>query len=173
MSKTCSQCGQEIKSVLCKITSKPLILDPTDGTETLANANDLFSHIDPDFNNWGTNKKGASTQQQFVDVYEMTNDATFAEMFGSLSNNPDQLCLTQAQIKQFVKKHRDKLCIDGFTTFFLFKGKKMKGVKSSQLFVAGVGVVSGGGLWVSVHRFGRSFVWPAGDRLRVVVPQLA
>ncbi len=52
MLKKCKTCGQEIKNILRKITSEPLVLDPTDGKETLANAKNVFSHIDPDFNGW-------------------------------------------------------------------------------------------------------------------------
>lgn len=165
MAQICSHCGQEIKNILREITLE-LVLDSTDGKETLANANGTFSVIDSDFKKWGLNKKGPATDTQLVDVYEMAIDATFKQMFDSLSNNLDRLCLTQAQIKQFANKHRKELRTDGYGTFFLFKG-------GSQFFVAYMGMHSGDALLVYVFRFENSGVWHAKDRHRVVVPQLA
>jgi len=141
-----------------------LIIDATDGKEILADAKDVFAWIDNDFVNWGANEPGQSTEATSVQVYEMTKDANFNNMFESLGN-PENLCLTQAQIKGFVKKHRDWLRTDGYGTFFLFKS-------NGNMFVADV-YVSSDGLYVNVYRFGYSFVWDAEYRHRVVVPQLA
>ena len=95
----------------------------------------------------------------------MAKDATFAQMFGSLKADLDKLCLTQHQIKTFCEKHQNLLRADGYGTFFLFKGE-------GQFFVADVRVRSDG-LRVYVYRFGYDFVWHAGGRHRVVVPQLS
>ncbi len=48
-----------------------LVLDAVDGTETLAKAKDVFSWIDPDFKNWGTDEKGPATKETSVAVYEV------------------------------------------------------------------------------------------------------
>lgn len=143
-----------------------LELDAVDGSETLANAKDVFSFIDPDLKNWDTDKKGPATDKTPVKVYEMAKNANFAEMFGSLSPDLHKLRLTQAQIKNFVRKNRNWLRTDGYATFFLFK-------ENNYFFVARVSVRSSGSLCVNVSRFEDSYVWYAEGRRRVVVPQLA
>ncbi len=145
--------------------AETLMLDALDGKETLATAKEVFpSGIDGEFKNWGTNKAGIATKEQAVDVHELVKDGTFAQMFGSLGTDLDKLCLTQAQIKNFCKKHPNWLRKDGYATFFLFKVE-------DQFFVAFVLVLSDG-LRVDVDRFKRDFVWSAEDSPRVVVPQL-
>ncbi len=153
-------------TILHLISNAPLVLDPADGSELLAEANNVFAYIDPDFQNRGAGEPGPSTEQTKVCVYEMAKNATFVQMFDSLAPDTGKLCLTQAQIKQFVVQHRDRLQSDGFATFFLFKSH-------DHFFVADVSVRSGGGLRVYVRRFGHSRVWHAGSCPRVVVPQLA
>ena len=145
--------------------AETLMLDALDGKETLATAKEVFpSGIDGDFKNWGTNKAGIATKEQAVDVHELVKDGTFAQMFGSLGTDLDKLCLTQAQIKNFCKKHPNWLRKDGYATFFLFKVE-------DQFFVAYVYVLSGG-LRVRVYRFEFDVVWGAGSSHRLVVPQL-
>ena len=146
--------------------NESLVLNSVDGKEILADAKDLFMYIDSDFKNYGADEKGLATGEIFVHVYGMTKDATFSQMFNSLSSDVKKLCLTQAQIKGFVKKYRHWLRADGYATFFLFES-------NSQLFVANVHVRSDGGLEVNVRRFEYSLVWRAECCLRVVVPQLA
>lgn len=143
-----------------------LILDECDGSEGLADANDTFVWIDQDFKNWGADAKGLATKKTPVTVYEMTKDATFAQMFGSLNADVRELCLTPHQIKDFVRKYRKWLRTGGYATFFLFES-------NNELFVARVRFYSDGELGVHVRRFGRSLVWHAAYRHRVVVPQLA
>ena len=144
-----------------------LTVDAVDGTEILADAKDVFSGgIDSDFINWEADEPDRSTVETPVDVYEMTQDATFSQMFGDLSSDVRRLCLTQHQIKNFVKKHRSWLRTEGYATFFLFESK-------GHFFVAVVRFDSRGRLGVRVFRFGGSSVWRAGNRHRLVVPRLA
>ena len=143
-----------------------LVIDSADGSELLAEADDVFTYIDSDFRNWDADEPGPATEQTAVCVYEMAKDATFAQMFGSLAPDVAKLCLAQAQIKGFVSKHRQWLRSDGYATFFLFKSH-------SHFFVARVRVRSDGRLRVYVYRFEYSCVWRAGHCRRVVVPQLA
>lgn len=145
---------------------KTIKLDAVDGLETLANAKDVFLYIDSDLKNWDTDKKGPVTDKTPVQVYEMAKNANFAQMFGSLSPDLHKLLLTQAQIKNFARKHRNWLRTDGYATFFLFK-------ENNHFFVAYMRVRSDGSLGVDVLRFEDSRVWHAGRCDRVVVPQLA
>ena len=156
----------ELELILKLISeSHEIIIETCDGSQTIANAKETFkSGIDGDFKNWGLNKAGSSTQKTPVQVHEMTKDATFAQMFGSLGTDLDKLCLTQHQIKTFCEVHKEWLRKDGYATFFLFK-------VDEQFFVANVRVNSGG-LNVYVLRFEGGRVWLAGGARRVVVPQL-
>ncbi len=145
--------------------AETLMLDALDGKETLATAKEVFlSGIDGDFKNFGTNKPGIATKEQGVDVYEIVKDGTFAQVFSSLETDLDKLCLTQAQIKNFCKKHPQWLRQKSYATFFLFKVE-------GQFFVAYV-FVRLGGLRVSVYRFECGLVWYAEHSFRMVVPQL-
>ncbi|MDP2736466.1 MAG: hypothetical protein Q8O59_01620 [bacterium] len=144
-----------------------LTVDAVDGTEILADAKDVFpGGIDSDFKNWGADEPGQLTAKTPVEVHEMKKDATFSQMFGELNSDVRKLCLTQHQIKNFVKKHRNWLRTDGYATFFLFES-------NGNFFVAYVYFRSSGGLFVLVYQFEISYVWNAERRHRVVVPQLA
>ena len=147
--------------------AETLTLDATDGQEILAEAGDRFNgYLDSDFRNWKTNVKGNPTEAQNVQVHEMTKDGTFKQIYGGLGTDLNALCLSQAQIIQFVKNHRKWLRTDGYGTFFLFK-------VGEEFFVAFVRVGSGGSLDASVNRFSGVDVWDAEVRRRFVVPQLA
>ncbi len=146
--------------------SESLVLAPLDGKEILADARDMFVYVDSDFRNYDADEKGSATKNTLVLVYEMTKDATFSQIFGSLSGDLEKICLTQAQIKNFVRKYRNWLRTNGYATFFLFKSH-------GNFFVAGVVVFSVGRLYVYVYRFEDSDLWDVEFRRRVVVPQLA
>jgi len=137
-------------------------LAPTKGDVTLAEANNVFSWLDGDFKNWGTDVPSEDTVKAEVDVYEMECDRNYGTLFGLLGD-PRKLCLTQGQIVEFCRSHRDSLRQEGYGTFFLFKVKDV-------LFVANVSVV-GGRLEANVYRFDDDAVWHAGSRHRLVVQQ--
>ena len=144
-----------------------LIIDACDEPEIIAGSDNIFeAGIDSDFVNWGADEPGESTSETSVEVYEMIENGTYTQIFGSLSRDVEKLCLTQAQIKNFVVKHKQWLRQDGYATFFLFKSK-------GHFFVANVYVDSDGELYVFVYRFVDDFAWYAGRRHRIVVPQLA
>jgi hypothetical protein len=101
--------------------NEPLVLRPTDGQETLAQAAEVFRYIDRNFEHWNCNTAGLPTKETLVQVYEMVRDSTLQEMFGSFGLPLDSLVLTQAQIKQFTMLYPDWLKRSGNGTFFLFK----------------------------------------------------
>ncbi len=159
--------GQRSKKGILKLLtgSETLMLDDLDGKETLATAKEVFlSGIDRDFEKRGINNAGIATKEQAVNVYEMVEDSTFELMFSSLKADFDKLCLTQAQIKNFCKKHPNWLRKDGYATFFLCKVYE-------QFFVVVVDEDSDG-LGVRVRRFEDDRVWYAEDPIRMVVPRL-
>lgn len=139
-----------------------LVLDETDGIETIPTSEGVFGYIDRDFKNWCADEASGPTPKTPVAVHELARDATFSQMFGS---NPGAFCLTQSQILGFVKKYWNWLRKDGYATFFLFRSK-------GELFVAAVSFIDRGRLRASVSRFADDFVWRAGRRHRLVLPQL-
>lgn len=146
-------------------SDEELVLDACDGKRTIAKAADVFSYIDSDFKNWDTDEPGRATPEMLVAVYEIAEDAHFDEMFTSINSDVSKLVLEQDQILNFVKKHGSRLRKDGCAMFFLFRA-------AGRLFVADVGVGSGGRLVVFVRRFEHDVVWFANCQLRLVVPQL-
>lgn len=146
--------------------TEKVMLRARDGSRTIRSSKNVFSYIDSDFKNYGADQKGGKTDETEVVVHEMVKDANFAQMFSSLGQNLDALCMTQDQILEFIEMHRRLLRTEGYGTFFLFKS-------NDEFFVAGVRVQDGGSLKVHVRRLGDDGVWHAEDRHRVVVPQLA
>ncbi len=100
-----------IKNKFLKLISggESIVISEVDGTEILAKASDIFTWIDKDFINDGADQRGSATGETPVRVYEMMEDATFSQMFGSLSSDVRKLCLTQAQIKSFVRNYKNWL----------------------------------------------------------------
>jgi hypothetical protein len=87
--------------------NEPLMLEPTDGWETLGQATDVFRYIDRNFEGWNSNVVGPQTEETAVQVYELIRNSTFQEMFGGFGMALDCLAFTQAQIKQFAKRYPD------------------------------------------------------------------
>lgn len=140
-----------VTKILVQVTypkrlSKGLTIPACDGTETLADAKNVFKGcIDRNFENWGTNKPGKATGEVTVDAHRMSSGASYAGIFGSFGSDMDKLCLTQHQIKAFCKKYNKWMSTESLSTFFLFKVEE-------RLFVASVHAYSGG--WdISASRF--------------------
>ncbi len=146
-------------------TSEILSLDPSDGTETLANASDVFTiWLDPNFKNYGTNVPSPATEQIEVAVYEIVKNGNLETIFGSFGDDLARLCLPQDKIIQFVKKYREWLQKDGSATLFLFQ------VGHNKFFVASIGMNTKTALGASVAHFSYDNVWDAQFSPRVVVP---
>lgn len=142
----------------------------TDGTETIANARSVFTWgIDNDFQRWGTNVPGRPTKKTKAQVYELAEDGDFRTIFSVPGRDFDSLAWEQAQVIAFVRKHKKWLRTDGYATFLLFKVDKEG--EETQFFVADVYLFSDGGPCVRVYHFSDDFVWFAGCRPRLVIPQ--
>ncbi len=123
----------------------------------IKNQKDLFSYIDPDFKNWEVNE-GVKAPRRKLEVKIPDKNFTFKDVFTKKD------ALTQKEVIEFVKSHKKDF---EHSHFFLLKNSKNK------LFVAGVCLVSDGGLGVGVRRFEHSYVSCAEYRPRLVRPQLA
>ncbi|MDD2288843.1 MAG: hypothetical protein PHY55_08395 [Bacteroidales bacterium] len=148
--------------------NEKIVLSALNGNRTIYNSREVFpSRVDPDFKNWDLNKKSKSTPETEVKIYEMVKNATFKDIFTSLSDDLDSLCLTQDQIIDFCVKYPERLRQDGYGTFFLFKKRRL--FRRDKFFVVRVRV-SSDGLRVGVNHFDDASVWNADCRHRVVVP---
>lgn len=134
-------------------------LKATDGKGLISKSSKVFkSYIDSDFTNWSLNEKQKPTKIINLNVFELTKDSTFKEIF----TRPDKMIMTQSQIIEFCKNHKERL--SDYYTFFLIK-------VNDEYFVVRVRVNSDG-LSVRVHRFEDDYVWHAEYRRRLVAPQL-
>lgn len=146
-------------------STEELIIEALDGKAIIAEAEKVFkAYISSGFRNCNLNNSGKATEETAVAVYEMTANATFVQMFGSLADNLDQLVMSQSQIIRFCEKYPDWLRQDGYATFFLIK-------ESGAYFVVYVDV-RGDGLRVFVYHLEYDGVWFAEIRRRLVTPQL-
>ena len=149
--------------------NEKIIIPKLSGNKTIYESKVPFSfYLDYNFKDWGLNKKSRRTSEIEVKVYEAIKNATFKEMFTSLSNNLDSLCLTQHQIINFCFKYFQYLRRDGYATLFLLKKKNL--FRKDEFFVVSVGVGSGG-LSVYVDHFDDTYVWDANCRRRLVLPK--
>jgi hypothetical protein len=144
--------------------NESLVIEPSDGRQTIAQARDVFSYIDSNFGRWGCDVPGQSTEETPVSVYEMAQDATFSELFGDFGVEADCLSLTQSQIKQFAKHHAHWLKTGGNGTFFLFK-------PGNEFFVAAVFLFSDRRIGVRARRFSLDRIFRSKKQHRLVVPQ--
>lgn len=144
--------------------NKKIVIDATNGTETLASANDVFTYISPDFRNWGCDKVEQATSEVVVEVYEQIEDATYPVIFGSIDQNFDLLALTTPQIKNFVVNHAEDFLLDAEWTCFRFLFKVV-----DEFFVADVRILRDGTRDVRVTRFLDGSVRHAEYHHRIVV----
>jgi hypothetical protein len=146
-------------------SNEKLMIEALDGKTHIAGAKNVFkSYIDSDFKNFGLNQPGLATAETLVDVSEIVENATFTQIFTSITTDLDKLVLTQNQIIRFCEKHPTWLRQDGYGTFFLIK-------ENNEYFVVSVYVLSVG-LFVIVLRLVSFIVWFGVYRHRVVSPQL-
>ena len=110
--------------------SEPLIIKPTDGSLSLMEAKkwqDMFVYIGTfdtslqPINNYLKDHSISirSADETPVQVYELTEKATYCQMFGSLSSDLRNLLLTEHQIIEFYQSHSDWVRKTGWSTLFL------------------------------------------------------
>ncbi|MEA3449898.1 MAG: hypothetical protein U9Q85_02875 [Patescibacteria group bacterium] len=158
------------KLFLRLISDESLAVKATDKKRIIAEANDVFKWVDPDFKNWGADEVGSETDKIPTYMYEMEKNGKFQELFGSIGDIK-KICFTQEQIISFVEK-RNRFWTDRYAIFFLFRSKNtnFENTPLGEFFVACVSMVSVG-LYVYVRQLQDSYVWDSGRRHRVVVPQ--
>jgi hypothetical protein len=143
-----------------------LIIGACDGSKTLANSEKIFKvHLNKNIH-LGNGLERTPSFETAVEVYETEKNVTPAEIFFSLADELDKLCLSEHQVVVFCKKYYQWLRIGSYSppTFFMFKGEK-------DFFLAHVFAASSGDLALRVDRFKHGDgILPAG--VRIVVPEL-
>ena len=141
---------------------QPVLLDPTDGSETLGDAIDVFRYIDRGLTCENCKLKGPPTPVTAVRIYEMVRDSTLQDLFGGFGLALDSIALTQAQIKQFATYQHDWLKKGGNGTFFLFR-------IGDDFQVAAVYFFADGRLGLRAREISLERVFRAGKGHRLVV----
>lgn len=162
----CATVNSTTPILRCISEGDEIVIPATEGKRTIWDAKETFpGGIDSDFKNCSATKMSSAKPDTTVKVYEMVEDATFVQMFGSLSGERKNLCFTHDQIITFCETHHEWLHLDGYATFFLFEVE-------SNFVVARVLSDARDCLYVLGSLFGLADVWSAEHRPRVVVPQL-
>lgn len=149
-----------------------ILLEPTDGTRVISHENEsaksvFAAGIDENFVNWHLDGPSPPTRETECVVFERTNnDASLAQIFGSVGCPLEQLKWTPHQIIQFCERHHDKLDQDWNGTFFLLRG----GDKS---FVAEAFMLSPGHLSLRAYFLSGDSTPLAEGRHRFVFPKPA
>lgn len=164
--KALAELAEDIIGCLKRIFADCTVeLVETDGTDTLADATDVFTG-----GIYGATRRKklcAPTKKTLIAIYEMILDATFRTIFGGFGENLKRLAWQESQIVAFCRDHRNLLRTDGYGTFFLFEGE------NGGFFVANVNFDDNGQLKVNVNPLDNDNVWNAEYRHRIVVPKLA
>lgn len=147
-----------------KQLSKTIIAIKSSTPRFIVDATEVFTgYLDSDFKNWKTDADPDASDEtpwhNTLEVKELEKYMTFDQIF----SKPDDMCLSQEQIIDFCKNHKNELAKDLYM-FFLFK-------IDTEFFVARVHVGSDGRLYTHVFRFDYDFVWDAEDRHSFVIPQ--
>jgi len=165
----------EVKNLSLRLiaSGKQIIIAACDGTQTLAQAKEMFSSdIHYGFKNFNLNKPGEATEETVVQVYELLQHATYAQMYESLGVDLGKLCMTQHQIVAFCEQNPDWLHLDDehVITSFLFRGDEGKSATPDNLFVANA-YAQCGKLDCAVYQFELPSYWETRDQKhRLVFP---
>ena len=120
------------------------------------------------FDNYQNKKSNVQIEPKknnFVQVYEVTQNGTYSELFGCFGKNPDHVCFSQTtDILTFIYNHTAWLSQEGHGNFFLFKVEDI-------FYVANICLL--GGKWdLGVRKFDDNHIWHASDKHRIIIPAL-
>ncbi len=114
--------SQEEKQLL-ELVSGPngILIDSLNGQEIILKSQGVYSFINQKFQELGLDQPGPPTGRTVVDVYKLKSDATFAEVFASISGEKGKRTLSQAQIINFSKNNQELLARLENQMFFFFR----------------------------------------------------
>lgn len=142
---------------------KNFMIEALDGRQYISKAKSIFKYIDGNFKHWGLNRRGKSTSETFVDIYQLVGICTFDQVFKNISEKLDQLVMTQHQIIRFCEKYPSLILKPDGITSFLMKTKK-------EYFIARVNILSDG-LYIFIDPFKTKNVWAWEGAFRFIAPR--
>lgn len=96
-----------------------IIIEPLDGKRLISQAKKVFkAGIDPDCIAQELTETSTATSETSLDVYEMSNDATFEQIFSEINSKLDKIVMTKSQIIRFCEKYQIWMRNEGSGTFF-------------------------------------------------------
>ncbi len=98
-----------------------------------------------------------STIETTVRIFEVVNDGTFADFFGSFGEN--RLRWKECQVVQFCREHRDKIRVGSYVTLFELEG----------CYVVGVLIDDDNRLRAYVRSVTNPTIWQAYYRRRLII----
>ncbi len=137
--------------------NEKIILPELYGHRTILKDREVFSFLKDDKLRI-LNKRERQTPKCEIAIYDLVVSATFDEIFHSLSDDLDSLCLTQHQILKVCENYKKYLKL-GYATFFLVKKKRF--FRKPKYYVIFVGN-HGGGLDVGIYDFKDYYQWSPG-----------
>lgn len=123
-------------------------------------------YLSSNIKDWNLETVQKETKRTKLKAFKMTKSGDYEDLFLSVHKDKKKMCMTQAQIIEFCKKHKEKLRKDGYGTFFLFE-------EHGNFFVAFVDFLDVGRLELSVFEFASDSVWLAAYQHHLVVPATA
>lgn len=152
--------GGNKNSFLGKVPgAESLAIEACNGTKTFADEDGIFNRVNKNIHRANV-RHGSATKEVFVKAYDMEKNVDMAEVFYSLSDNLEKLCLTEHQIIFFCAKHYSLLRIGTHSPPALFLRKKGKYFFTVLVFGNGSGGLSvredrlrdGGKIWTTSVR---------------------
>ncbi len=141
-----------------------LIIPATTGQRTFVTERAMFpGFFDVDFERYGTDVQGQATPEALSDVYEMTAHGNFQTLLNSFELDLDTLFLTQDQALAWITAHPEYFGSDDPSVLLPF-------IVEENRFVASV-LRREHELRAGAFLFVDDYVWFAGRRLRLVLPQ--
>lgn len=143
------------------LTRKPcMFVHPLSGKLRIAHAHDVFSYIDPDYNELSHSAEAVETHMTRIRAYEMNPETSFTKGFASIDPELHTLCFTQHQIREIVRAHKKWLGRNYRLTALLFKDRE-------HFYVAIVLVDSKDSANISVDPLGKKTLWDSPTQLIV------
>lgn len=114
--------AQEKKQLLELVSGpKGILIDSLNSQETILKSKGIYSFINQKFEEWNLDQPGPPTGKTVVDVYKLKSDATFSEVFASVSSEKGKRIFSQQQINNFSKNHQELLVRPEDQMFFFFQ----------------------------------------------------
>ena len=169
----------EKENLILKLISgeENLILKASDGSRLIYQSGETFtSFLDPKFVALGLNKKGITTTETKIQIYEIAHSGDFIDIFKSLPGIWNQKWLSQNQIIDFCEQLSKYLYFQGYAVIFICKIDEMKEVDEENPqnnLVAVSAHLDASGLSAEFYRLScYSSAWHAINTNRFVIPQL-